>query len=146
MHILDQEAPGLAERLRLLPLESRRRVLARCCRRASEAITDLELAICNILKTISGDSVLSEVQIAEARNLADAADEQCRILQQQGWAATEWLNWCAKARLRTAIACGFGGTSWSDTADAVYELSKTQDDPAEILALVDLEIEKCARE
>ena len=141
MHVLDQEAKGLADKLRSLSLENRRRILAEASKLASESIKDLEPRAYALLKAISDNNMLSEAQVAEARSLAESADERYLALQEEQAPESEWLNWFSKARLLTAMAAGFGGSSWSDTADAVYELSKTRDDPSQIIAFTESKVE-----
>jgi hypothetical protein len=145
MHILDHEAPGLSDRFRALSLEQRRRIIAKASRLASESISDLEPAVEELLKAASSGNALFPAQVAEAQSRAEAADERYFDLRELGRSDPEWLNWFYKARLLTALATGFGGESWSDTADAVYELSKSRDDPSAIFALVVSEIEAIQR-
>ena len=146
MHILDQEAPGLSERLRPLSLRGRRRIVANACKTASETIYDLDARVQYLLKLIVSDHALSEAQVAEANSLAEAADERYFDLQAQNRPKNEWIGWFFKARLLTGIAAGFGGESWTDTADALYELSKTRDDASAIFALVDSDISAASEE
>ncbi len=141
MHVLDQEAKGLAWKLRSLSLENRRHILAEAFKLASETITGLEPAVHVLLKAISDSNMLSETQVAEAKSLAETADERYLNLQEEQAPESEWLNWFSTARLLTAIAKGFGGSSWNDMADAVYELSKTRDDPSEIITFIESRIE-----
>ena len=84
---------------------------------------------------------LSRTQVAEAQSRAEAADERYFDQRERGRPDGEWLNSFYKARLLTALAAGFGGESWSDTADAVYELSKSRSDASAILALVAADID-----
>ncbi len=141
MHILDQDAPGPSEGLRSLSSEDRRRILEKACQFAGEAICGLELPTRDLLETISRHYALSDTKVAEAKSLAEAADEQYFSLKSSGRDPSEWRAWFCKARLLTAIAVGFGGESWNDAADAVYELCKSRDDPTEIIALVESGIE-----
>jgi hypothetical protein len=139
MHILDQEAQGLADKLRPLSLGERRRILSSACQLASQTVRSVEPRVRELLQAAS-TNVLSPAQIAEAKSLADLADEQYLTLQNQEAQEAEWLNWFSKARLLTAISIGFAGYSWNETADAVYELCKTRDDPSEIISLIESEI------
>ena len=142
MHILDKEAKGLAEKLRFLPLKQRRQIIAKACNLASQTIVDLETQIQSLLKAINENNSLSDAQIQEAKLLIDKADEQYFTLQENGADEAERLNWFSKARLLTSIATGFGGTTWENTADAIYELCNTTDNPAMIIKLVESEIGK----
>ncbi|HLY98236.1 MAG TPA: hypothetical protein VKT33_04140 [Candidatus Angelobacter sp.] len=139
MHILDQEALGFADKLQRLSLEQRRRILSTVCQLASQTVRNTDPHFQELVKA-AATGVLSQAQIAEAGLLADLADEQYLALQNNGAVEAEWFNWFSKARLLTAIAAGFGGDSWSDTADAVYELCRTRDDPSEILKQIELGI------
>jgi hypothetical protein len=142
MHILDDEAKGLAEKLQLLPFEQRKQIIARTCIAASQDIINVEPKIQNLLTTINAYNSLSKSQLEEAKLLADYADEQYFLLQEKGTTDSDWLNWFSKARLLTAIAIGFESSSWKNTADAIYELCKTTDNPSKIVSIVELEIEK----
>lgn len=140
MHVLDQEAPGLAGRLKSLPPEARREVVARGCQLAAGRLADLGPEVRDLLGAISASGALSDAQVAEAGALAEAADGRYSELQEEGAPEQEWLAWFSKARLLTAISAGFGGADWGDAADAVYELCSTSDDPSELIALVESEV------
>jgi hypothetical protein len=117
-----------------VPLYKRRRALASACRLAIDAIDDLEPEGSQLLQDIFKDNALSETQVAKAVSLAEEADDRYFCLQDEGAPIAEWRNWFRKARLFTGIAAGFGGSSWSDTSDAVYELCKVR---MEVIALVE---------
>src|SRR5712691_4249040 len=105
MHILDQEAPGLSERLR---------------------------AVSGERNAIAVNHRLSGTRVAEAHSLAETADDKYFSLQESNRPENEWLNWFYKARLLTAIARSFSGDSWQDAADAACELSKSRKAPSPI--------------
>jgi hypothetical protein len=135
--LLDEEAPGLADRLGQLQLEQRRRILAQVCRLASQTIDCLEPEDHALLGALSQDGALSGGQVAEAQRRAEAADDQYLTLQEEGAPESQWTCLFEKARLLTAISYGFRGDSADDTADAMYELSKTREDPSAIFDLVE---------
>ena len=140
MHILDQVAPGLADHLAPLPLSRRRRIVAKACALVGNSLHDLEPEIEELLATAEAEHALSVTQAEQACTLADVADERYFDLQEQGAAEAEWIEWFFKARLLTALCNGLGEPSWSDTADAIYELSVIVDDPSELIDLVRREI------
>ena len=142
MHILDKESEGLADKLQALPLERRRQIVAEACNLAGRDIGDLEPEIQDLLSAISLHNLLSDLQVEQARSLANKADDKYFTLQEDGAAESEYLNWFSKSRLLTAIADGFQGSSWEKAADAIYELCHAADDRSKIIALVESEIGK----
>lgn len=146
MHILDQEANGLAEKLQLLSLEQQRTIVTKGCNLVSQSMTNLQPATRYFLELATADKSLTISQIEETKLLADSADERYFILQEEGASETEWLNWFSEARLLTAIADGLGGTSWQDAADAIYELCKAWDDPSPIIAFIESEVKAVLKE
>jgi len=137
MHVLlDQIAPGLGQKLELLPLAKSRRIVARACDYASRRFVGLEPPVRELLKAISTGNGLSETEAAEARALAAAADDHYFTLKDHGAPEIEWSMWFEKARLLTAVAHAGGAGGTDDVLDAVYELCFTCDNPSEILALV----------
>jgi len=140
MHILHQVAPGLADELKAIPIQERRRIVGKACTFVGEGLQDLGPEIQDLLTTIAAENSLSDTQVEMARTLAEAADERYFALQEQGAAEAVWTEWFYKARLLTALWNGFNGTSWSDSADAIYELSATRHAPSDLIALVRREI------
>src|SRR5580658_2052870 len=128
MTILDQEAPGLSQQLRELSSDQRRLVIVKACRSVSRSIKSLEAAFEVLLSAAAANNALSPAQIAEVRDYADAADERYFELEEQGADSGVWREWFAKARLATALADAFDGTSWEAAADAVYELCFVEED------------------
>lgn len=142
MNVLpDQETPGLAKRLALLPVEARRNVLARACLIACEYVVDLEPAVGDLLDSLKTNRVLSEDEVAKAASLAEAADAKYLELQAQGADHDKVLRFFSEARLLTAISVGFGRASPQDSADAVYELCKTCDDPSALIRSIESDID-----
>jgi hypothetical protein len=140
MHMLDHEVPGLATKIEALPLEQRRRRLVRAAFAASRNIQDLEPPIQEILELAIRNNELLPERIAEAKAFAESADTRYFTEQEGGAAKGIWRNWFAKARLATAIANLFAGTSWQDAADAAYELCFTSDDKDAVVRLIESEI------
>lgn len=141
MSILDQEAPGLSSQLRSLSLEQWRHVVAKACERVSHSIEGLEPSFHALLRSAIDDNALSPEQVAEARTYAEVADDRYFTLQEQNAAQATWRNWFAKARLATALADAFSGTSSDKAADAVYELCFVEEDKSAVVKLVRSEVE-----
>ncbi|HEV8379259.1 MAG TPA: hypothetical protein VGP99_10445 [Tepidisphaeraceae bacterium] len=136
MHILDQDSPGLATKIEALPLSQRRNLVAVGLRVAMQPFGNLEPSISSLVQTAIENKALSEAQVAEARLLEEWADDKYFSLRADGVAEAIWLEWYYKSRLVAGVVSGFGGTSWSETADALYELCLTRDDPSDILEAV----------
>lgn len=115
MHILNNEAEGIAERLEFLTPERRRSIVADACKLAGEGLGSVEPEIQDILTTVYETHSLSESQIEEAGSLADAADDRYFTLQEEGMPEGVRVGWFSKARLLGALATGFEGTSWEST-------------------------------
>jgi hypothetical protein len=81
-----------------------------------------------LLKTIASGNELSSDQATKAKSLSKEADDRYFSFREQDAPEAEWLAWFSKARLFMAIGNGLGGSAWHDAADAIYELTKTQDD------------------
>ncbi len=150
MHLLEYESPGLAVRIEALTPANRREAIAKAASALGEHLTDLEPRILQLLDVVGRDNSLSTEQVAEAKAYADDADARYFALEEQGGDEFVRRNWFAKARLATAIANGFGGASWQDAADALYELCFTLDDKAAAIALVSEQVDamsksKCSR-
>jgi hypothetical protein len=141
--LLDQKAPGLAKRLTLLPVEARRSILARACLIAGEYVVGLEPAVRDLLNSLKTNRLLSENEVAKAVSLAEAADAKYLELRAQGAEKDKdgVLKFFSEARLLTAMSTGFGGTSPQDSADAVYELCKTCDDPSALIRSIESDID-----
>jgi hypothetical protein len=139
MHILDQQAPGLTEKLAKLLVSQRRQLVAKVCELASRAMPDPGPEVRLLLETISRDNFLPAVRVTEVRSMAEAADNLYLAQREQGMDRQVWLKSFSQARLLTAVANEFGGSSWQDTADALYELFHTQDDPTALITLAERE-------
>jgi hypothetical protein len=140
MNILDQDVPGLSERLeRLLP-EQWRPVLVSACQIASRSITDLEPEFKQLLATSAATHSLSAEEVARVRAYAEVSDERYFDAQEAGEEECIWLNWFAKARLATAVANAFGSDE-SDTAEnAFYEVLHSINDKSDIRRLIETAI------
>jgi hypothetical protein len=139
--LLDQDAPRLAKKLASLPLEARRSILARACLIAGENVVDLEPAARDLLDRLKTNRLLSEDEVAKAVSLAEAADAKYLELRAQGVDKDRVLTFFSEARLLTALSIGFGGASPQDSADAVYELCKTCDDPSALVRSIESDID-----
>lgn len=141
MHILDYEAPGLAQRLEAMAPEERRRALTKAALTLSEHVTDMEPSLRYLLDTALAKNFLTPEEVAEAKAYANSSDAQHFASEAQGAAEAISGNWFSKARLAMAIANAFGGSSWQDAADAAYELCFTLDDKPAAIALVRTQVE-----
>jgi hypothetical protein len=140
MHILDQKAKGLADELQHLSLEQRRLLLASAVGFVSRNLADADVAGRDIVNEVLKKRTLSEEQVRKAKSLADKADDHYLVLQQEGAPEAEWSRWFSQARLLAGIAAGFGGEAWADTADAIYELCCSLQNPSELIALIQSQI------
>jgi hypothetical protein len=142
MHaLLDQEAPGLAKKLESLSPEAWRKILARACLRANERLVDLGDAARNLLQSLRVHGVLSGDEVKESLSLAEAADAKYLALQEQNADQNRILKFFSEARLLTAMAIGFGGAQPKHSADAVYELLKTVDDPSDLIRVIESDVD-----
>lgn len=141
MHILDQEAPGLADRLRSLDSQVSREILVRACIFASETLGEPEARVHSLLNDLRNNKMLTSLQAVEAASLAEAADSKYFALQREGASVEEWSKWFSLARLLTAISISFREMPHCDAADAVYELCHTQDDASALINLIQSDVE-----
>ena len=77
--------------------------------------------------------------INDLSSLADDADDIYLQLQEAG-DVEKSLSYFTKARLLTAVVKAFEGRTLEGSADVVYELCKTQNDPSDLVAFVESEI------
>jgi hypothetical protein len=121
MDLLDQKAPGLSAQLQALPLDRRRRVVAKTCQVLSRSVVELEPCLMMLLRHAVEKNALDPEQIQELRQYAENADKRYFSLQEEQVNKRIWGNWFSKARLATALAEGFGSADLESTARAVYE-------------------------
>lgn len=130
MHtLLDREAPGLFHKLERSSLEGRRRAIAAGVLAVAEILGDLPAAVRELVERAHSTHGLSPQEVESAWTLAETADEEFIDLQERGEGQPA-LRRFSEARLVTALATGFGGTSANDAADAIYELCKATDSPS----------------
>jgi len=135
MHILETEAKGLFDAMQSLPPTSRRRIIAKACQR----IIDLEPGLQDLFTDIDLNAVLPDQTINALSSLAEEADDIYLQLQEAG-DFEKSLSYFTKARLLTAVVKAFEGRTLEGSADVVYELCKTQNDPSDLVAFVESEI------
>ena len=141
MHtLLDQEAPGLSSKLESLSLGARRTILASACLHASKCMNEPGPSISHLLEKLKAQGVLSVDEIAEATSLAETADAKYFELKTKDLDHAKMLESFSEARLLTAMAIGFKGTSPRDTSEAVYELSKVCSDPSSLIKAIESNI------
>lgn len=141
IHPLDQNAPGLAQRLESLTARTRRAILSKACLRAASGVAGLEERTVELVRAIQSGGGLSLEQAKQAMSLADVADNKYFELHQRSAVAEVWLKVFSEARLLTGMAIAFGAVPTQGAADAVYELSKSCPDPESLLCFIDSEID-----
>lgn len=139
-HVLDEDAPGLAGRLRALNPERRRKVLVKTALFAAQGIPELDAKTAALLDDLRFRGELSAHEAAFAMHLSEAADDRYLTLQGQGAPAGEWGQWFSLARLLRGIAVGFGAAPKEDIADGIYEIAKSLDNPASLFEQIASEI------
>lgn len=145
MHLLDQEAPGLAQRLQFLPPTARRAILVKSCLRAATALANLDSQTLELLNAIQSRGELSKQEAQSALALAEASDDKYFALAAKQAPADAWLRVFCEARLLKAMAIVFEAAPGEGPADVIYELSKTTEDPSPLLKFVDSEIDLASR-
>jgi hypothetical protein len=140
MHILDQEGPGLAQRLRGLRPWNQRSVLAGASLLTAAKLADLDRSSSLLLDTLRSRGELSVEEAKSAMALSEAADDKYLKLQAKGVSDQQSQNVFSEARLLRAIAIGFGAPTQEDIADAVYELTKALDDPTDIIRFIESQL------
>lgn len=145
MHILDREAPGLAEKIGALSAEASKTVLVNACLLVSEGLAVLEPSVRGLLDSLKKNGSLLPDEVAVARTLAEAADSNYLTLQRQSTREVQAISAFSTARLLTAMSIGFSGTTTESVADAVYELCNTYDDPSPLIRSVRSDIERATR-
>jgi hypothetical protein len=141
MHILDQDAPGLAERLRALRLDVRQAIFVKACISATASLKNMDSETAEFVDALRSRRELSKNQAAAALSLSEAADDRYLALLQRSAPTKERLADFSKARLLKSMAIMFGAVPGEGVADAVYELTKIQDDPSGIIGLIESDID-----
>lgn len=140
-HILDQKAPGLAARLRSLPPNHQRKLLAAGALFTAEKLGDLSKATSEVLDELRAERELWRGWAKFVLGLSEMADDRYLLLRQQGYPEDQWTRLFSEARLLRGIAVGFGVSPGDDIADAFYELIKAVDDPRETPRLIESELD-----
>lgn len=139
-HILDQAAPGLANRLRALQSEDRHRVVVRGALFAAQGMClDAETGV--LLEKLRAGGKLSAEEAVSAMALSEGADERYFRLKEEGAPAAVWARSFALARMLRGIGIGFGAAPREDVADAIYEISKSVDDSEKFFERIASEVE-----
>ena len=145
MHLLDQEAPGLAQRLRSLPPKAQRAILVKSCLRAAATLANLGSQTLELVKAIQSRGELSRHEAQLALALTETADDKYFALAARQAPADAWLQVFSEARLLNAMAITFEAAPGEGPADAIYELRKTTEDPSRFLKFIDSEIDLASR-
>jgi hypothetical protein len=145
MSLLDHEAPGLSRRLDSLSSDARRKVLANACIAAAERLQITDHRIAELVAALRSGGELSQQQARTALSLSEEADDEYLALQAQGATLSEYSKPFAVARLLRGMGVAFGAVPGEGAADAVYELTKTQDDPSLIVKSIESDIESPLR-
>jgi hypothetical protein len=140
MHILDQEAPGLAKRLGTLAPATQRAILGRASLFTAAKMPDLSTGTSLLLDALRSEGELSNEQAKAALSLSEMADDKYLELQEKGVSDAECGKVFSEARLLRGIAVGFGASAQEDIADAVYELTKALDNPTETIRSIESEL------
>lgn len=136
MHVLDQDAPGLAERLRTLPAEIQQDLLAKACLRTAEGADYSDPIVTECLAELRSRGALSERLAAAAVSASKRADEQYIAATAQTTSGHESLRIFSVARLLRAMGIAFGAVPDEGPADAVYELTRAVDDPSTVIGSI----------
>jgi hypothetical protein len=88
---------------------------------------------------------LSRELAVAAASASEAADEKYVALMSQSAAADDSLRLFSLARLLRGIGIAFGAVAGEDVADAVYELTRTVEDPSAILRSIRSDIDGLTR-
>jgi hypothetical protein len=141
IHILDQDAPGLANRLRGLKSENRHKVVVSASFFAARGMSDLGANTEALLDRMRACGEISAQEAESAIVLSGEADDRCFKLQEEGAPADVWGKSYSLARLLRGIGVGFGGEPKEDIADAIYEIAKSVDNSAGLLEHIASEID-----
>jgi hypothetical protein len=126
-HVLDQDAPGLAGRLRALSSESQHKVVVKAALFAAQRMSELDATTEVLLDKMRSSGELSPQEAVSAMVLSEAADDRYFRLREQGAPAGVWQKSFSLARLLRGIAVGFGVSPQEGIADAIYEIAKALD-------------------
>ena len=135
MHILETEAKGLFDAMRSLPPTIRRQIVIKACQRIITSEPELQ----DLFSDIDLNAALPDQTINALSSFAEKADDIYLRLQEAG-DVEKSLSYFTKARLLNAVVKAFEGRTLEGSADVVYELCKTQNDPSELVAIVESEI------
>ena len=142
MHVLlDSKAPGFAEKIISLPFSQWRDILVRACLTIGNQTPELNPSTLELLEKLRVQKFLSAADIKRANSEAQTADGKYLQLQSGGGGNADVLKWFSEARLLTAIAVGFEGSSSNCGPEAIYELTKASDNPSEFIRIVRNEVE-----
>jgi hypothetical protein len=136
---MNENASRLAEQLRALAPNVRRKILIKACAFSAERIGGLDAELSELLSAIQSHPALTREQADRAISFAEAADNRSFELEEQSAPRPEWLKPFSEARISTAIAMGFGSDSQSDRA-AFFELLKSQDHGSGLEEFIESEI------
>ena len=132
-HVLDQDAPGLAGRLRALSSENQRKVVVKASLFAAHRVPSLDANAQMLLDKMRSSGEISPQEALTAMVLSQAADESYFKLQVEGAPRAVCQKSFSLARLLRGIAIGFGASPNEDIADAIYEIAKSLDNSASLL-------------
>jgi hypothetical protein len=135
-HILDIEMPGIVQQLRLMPNSRLRSILCHVLNTTANRLPVVEPEIWLIINDFCHKVEQVSHHRDSVRIFADRADETYFMMQEAGAQRAEWILWFYKARLASALCYCCDNISWREAASAIYELSKTYDDPEEYTRLV----------
>ncbi|MCP3939446.1 MAG: hypothetical protein GY708_29215 [Actinomycetia bacterium] len=131
--LLDQEAPGIFNRLESASQEERRRAIVVACSAVANSLSGLQPEIRRLVQSLVDRGGLSQQDLDIAHSLAQKADDEYFDLQERGKDELA-LQRFSEARLLTAITTDLTSASLASSAEAVYELCMVFDDPSIVVA------------
>jgi hypothetical protein len=140
IHILDHDAPGLANRLRGLKSENRHKVVVIASSFAARGMSDLGANTEALLDRMRACGEISTQEAESAIALSKETDDRYFKLQEEGAPTEVWRKSYSLARLLRGIGVGFGAEPREDIADAIYEIAKSVENSASLLEHIASEI------
>jgi hypothetical protein len=136
---MNENAPRLAEQLRALAPDVRRKIFIKACTFSAERLGELDTELSELLSAIQLHPELTREQADRAISFAETADGLSFELEEQSAPRNEWLKPFSEARLSMAIAMAFDPHAQNDRA-AFFELLKSQDHGSGLEEFIESEI------
>ena len=137
MHtLLEQEAPELTQKLKLLSPEKQQELLRKACYLVSQCL-DIEPPVQKLLDDLAAYTEPSPTKGVNAASLAEAADEEYLQLEEQKTDPEKALDLFSKARFLTAISIAFSSPTAISALDGIYELLKSCSDTQKLIEFLE---------